>query len=73
MSPVEWRWEDGSGGARHLQAVASDEEFIRIQDSLYDVAAYHRLVEHGMACPECKTGVCPEARSLWRAVKRREP
>ncbi|QFQ96914.1 hypothetical protein F9278_12575 [Streptomyces phaeolivaceus] len=66
------RWEDGGGGAKDLQAVASNEEFIKIHDASYDVQAYHALLGHGMECLACKDGVCPEARALWRVVKRRK-
>ncbi|MFG2373719.1 hypothetical protein ACGFY9_19870 [Streptomyces sp. NPDC048504] len=38
----------------------------------YDVAAYRRLLDHGQACPGCVKAMCPEARIMWRAVKRRE-
>ncbi|UIX30223.1 hypothetical protein [Streptomyces sp. GQFP] len=69
----EQRWEEESGGAGDIQAVAGDAEFIRIHEESYDVATYRRMLDHGQSCPECREGVCPEARALWRAVKRREP
>lgn len=73
MSAMDGRLEDGSGSAGHLRAVPGNEEFLRVHDASYDMAAYQRLLEHGQSCPECAEGVCPEARALWRAVKRREP
>ncbi|MEW1830477.1 hypothetical protein [Streptomyces sp. NPDC088196] len=39
----------------------------------YDATAYRRLLDHGQSCKACVKAVCPEARSLWRAVKRRQP
>lgn len=38
----------------------------------YDVAAYRRLLDHGQVCQACVKVMCPEARVMWRAVKRRE-
>ncbi|MFG2778364.1 hypothetical protein ACGFY7_11030 [Streptomyces prunicolor] len=38
----------------------------------YDVAAYRRLLDHGQLCQACVKVMCPEARVMWRAVKRRE-
>ncbi|MDQ0931437.1 hypothetical protein [Streptomyces turgidiscabies] len=46
-------------------------EHLRIHEASYDVDAYRRLLDHGQACPECRTGMCPEARGLWREVRRR--
>ncbi|WP_405773402.1 hypothetical protein [Streptomyces sp. NBC_01538] len=66
MSGVEWRWEGGSGGAGHVQAVVSNAEFVRHQ------TAYRKYIEHASDCPDCAEGVCPEARRLWRVVKGRE-
>lgn len=68
---TKWRWEDGSGGAGHMQAVAGPGEYAKIQEASWDVAAYRQLLDHGSACPGCAVGMCDVARGLWRQVKRR--
>ena len=39
----------------------------------YDANAYRQLLDHGQSCQACVKAMCPQARSLWRVVKRREP
>ncbi|WP_316729119.1 hypothetical protein [Streptomyces sp. 11x1] len=73
VSAVDGQQEDASGSTRLLRAVTKDARLLRIDEAAYDMAAYQRLLEHGQSCPECAEGVCPEARALWRTVKRREP
>ncbi|MEV7342912.1 hypothetical protein [Streptomyces sp. NPDC093544] len=38
----------------------------------YDADAYRRLLDHGQSCQACAKAMCPEARIMWRAVKRRK-
>jgi hypothetical protein len=61
VSTTEWQWRDGSGGAGHLQRVASNAVFTRTQ------TAYRAYIDHAQGCATCAvdSGQCATAEELW--------
>ncbi|MFI6404897.1 hypothetical protein [Streptomyces sp. NPDC050548] len=61
MTKTERQWRDGSGGAGHLQRVASNAVFTRTQ------TAYRAYIDHASGCATCAmdSGQCTIAEELW--------
>ena len=61
MSTTQWQWRDSSGGAGHLQRVATNAVFTRTQ------TAYRAYIDHASTCATCAvdSGQCVTAEELW--------
>lgn len=62
MSGTSWQWRGGSGGAGHLQRIASNTVYTASQK------AYRTYIDHGATCPDCP-GKCSTAEELWQAYQ----
>jgi hypothetical protein len=56
-----WAFVNAGSGAGHLQRVASDLQFTRVQ------RAYRAYIDHSKGCPNCAfdTTTCSTAEELW--------
>ena len=65
MSTTGWQWRDGSGGAGHLQRVASNAAFTQTQTT------YRSYIGHARECHSCAVDStqCPTAEQLWEAYQ----
>jgi hypothetical protein len=59
---TEWQWQDGSGGAGHLQRIASNAVYTASQQ------AYRKYIGHRATCPDCPD-TCPTVDELWQAYQ----
>ena len=62
---ARWQYVPTGGGPGHLQRIASNAVFNRIQQ------AYRAYIAHGGSCAVCAvdSGNCPTAEALWTAYK----
>jgi hypothetical protein len=65
MAALEWQWRDTGSAFGHMQAVASNGSYNRMQ------TAYRAFLDHSSTCGDCleRGGRCPAADELWRAYK----
>ncbi|MFE0383931.1 hypothetical protein ACFW1F_07575 [Streptomyces bungoensis] len=65
MSRSDWQYVDAGSGVGHLQRMASNAEYNRIQ------AAYRAYIDHCRNCATCAvdSGLCTTAGTLWTAYR----
>lgn len=65
MSATDWQWRDGSGGAGHMQRVATNAAFTQTQ------TAYRAYIDHSRDCATCAvdSGQCATAEQFWEAYQ----